>query len=161
MFNNTSNTSNTSNTLNASNTSNTLNYRSSIKIIKSPTSIKEIVFNNGICEPSHPLYTYRNQTSQSIKSKQIEKNVKTYKMSPLRTSKSVKEDVDIQLNTTNGQINTQKIKIAISYDNEFYYVKNKITNEVYQIDKSDIKKICKENNSLLSDKLLYDYIKKL
>jgi hypothetical protein len=142
------------------------NYKSSIKIInKSPTSIKEIVFNNGISDKTHPLYTYRNEQSNLQSSEQIQKNVNTYKMTPLRTSKATKEDVNIQLNTTNGitngQINTHKIKIAISYDTQFYYVKNKITNEIYQIDKSDIKKICKANNCMLSDKILYDYIKKL
>lgn len=142
------------------------NYKSSIKIIGKPqTSIKEIVFNNGISDKSHPLYTYRQKTSDLDKYKQIDKHVNTHKITPLRSSKAMREDVNIQLNTTNGQsngqINTQNIKVAISYDTQFYYVKNKLTNDVYQIDKSDIKKICKTNNCMLSDKILLDYIKKL
>ena len=131
----------------------TMSNNSSIRIInRSPTSIKEIVFNNGISDQTHHLYTYRKHQTNLTKYEQIEKNVNTYKMTPLRTSKYINEDVNIQLNTTNDQINTQNIKVAISYDTQFYYVKNKLTNEIYQIDKSDIKKLCKTNNSLLSDK---------
>ncbi len=135
-------------------------FKPSIKMANGPkTTIKDIIFSSTI-DQTHPLYTYRNNNDSPVKPK-INKSNNTFKVKPPRSNKKSKEDIHIQLNTTNNQINTSTIKLAISYDSQFYYVKDKTTNETYQIDKSDIKKICKSNNCMLNDKILLDYIQKL
>jgi hypothetical protein len=136
------------------------NFKPSIKISNKPkTTIGDIIFSPKI-DLTHPLYTYRNNGNDKNKSK-ISKSSNTFRVKPPQSSKKSKEDISIQLNTENNQINTSTIKLAISYDSQFYYAKDKTTNEMYQIHKSDIKKICKSNNCMLTDKILLEYIKKL